>query len=194
MIRQYCTREEKESHAQAPPSLLGNSWLSSQYWVFVSWCLQDSALLEVRCLLSMARNFPTSLPHHTCGWGIAQALACFLQHCASRFGHELCATWWCLWNALWTGSVFHFDQVNGLWCSKGSDWWADGNLPQLHLNASVELFLLSFLLSSSLIYLGQGDPPSPKRLIESLLFPTLQQKSYVDTTCNLAHTATTTVS
>lgn len=66
MMWQHCTREEKQSHAQAPAPLLGDSWLSSQYWVFVSWCLQDSTLSEARHLLSMARNFPTFLPTLVC--------------------------------------------------------------------------------------------------------------------------------
>lgn len=62
MIWRYYTRESKENHVQVPPSLLGNFWLSSQYWLFVPWCLKDCMLLEVRCLFSMARKFPTALP------------------------------------------------------------------------------------------------------------------------------------
>lgn len=70
----------EENPCQAPPCLLGHSWLCSQYWVFVPWCLPECSLLEVRCLFSMVRKFPTSLLTIQVLSGIAQASACFLQH------------------------------------------------------------------------------------------------------------------
>lgn len=149
MMWQYYTREEKESHVQAPPSLLGKSWLSLQYWVFVSWCLQDSALSEVRCLLSMARKFPTSLPYHTRGWFTARALACLLHT---------------VWQASATNYVYRVVMVP-LECFTGylclpfwpGKWFGRCQLNSATLKCLCVTLLVSFLLSSRLSW-SRGSP------------------------------------
>lgn len=70
----------EENPCQDPPSLLGNSWLCSQYSVFVPWCSPECSHLEVRCLFSVIRMFPMSLLTIRVLSEIAQASAHFLQH------------------------------------------------------------------------------------------------------------------